>query len=150
MRVLSTQMGFVMICVAAPAAREAAKKSAGVRRALVWVGVRLLVLVMLGSRGAEAEKEAACRARWRAMARSKRDLKKKKEAQLVALPRRFGVRPRYRAATGWLVRARERMRETVEGAVEWVVRWTGRVVALAYMTRLSGGQRGSTHSACAS
>jgi hypothetical protein len=152
MRVLSTQMGFVMICVAAPAAREAAKKSAGVRRALVWVGVRLLGRVVLGSRGAEAEdaEEAACRARWRAMARSKRDLKKKKEAQLVALPRRFGVRPRYRAATGWLVRARERMRETVEGAVEWVVRWTGRVVALAYMTRLYGGQRGSTHSACAS
>jgi hypothetical protein len=150
MRVLSTQMGFVMICVAAPAAREAAKKSAGVRRALIWVGVRLVAVVLvMGSKGAEGE-EVAWRARWRAMARSKRDLKKKKEAQLVALPRRFGVRPRYRAATGWLVRARERMRETVEGAVEWVVRWTGRVVALAYMTRLYGGQRGSTHSACAS
>jgi len=29
-----------------------------------------------------------------AMPRSKRDLKKKKEAQLVALPSRLGVRPR--------------------------------------------------------
>jgi hypothetical protein len=98
MRVLSTQMGFVMICVAAPAAREAAKKSAGVRRALILVWVSLVVVVVVvvvvGSRGAREEEEEAWRARWRAMARSKRDLKKKKEAQLVALPRRFGVRPR--------------------------------------------------------
>jgi hypothetical protein len=58
------------------------------------VGVRLVAVVLvLGSKGAEGE-EVAWRARWRAMARSKRDWKKKKEAQLVALPRRFGVRPR--------------------------------------------------------
>ncbi len=84
MRVLRTQMGFVMSWVRAPAAREAAKKSAGVRR---WVGGRLLPEEdgLFGGEGSAR--------RW-AMASSRRDLKKKKEAQLVALPRRFGVRPR--------------------------------------------------------
>jgi len=70
-------MGLVMIWVAAPAAREAMKKSGGVRR-----GGRTWTSPL----------------RWRewkkTRARSARDLKKKKEAQLVALPRMFGVRPR--------------------------------------------------------
>jgi hypothetical protein len=83
MRVLSTQMGLVSSWVRAPAAREAAKKSAGVRS---WEG------------GAERREGSPSgwveeRRMW-AMACSRRDLKKKKEAQLVALPRRFGVRPR--------------------------------------------------------
>jgi hypothetical protein len=76
MRVLSTQMGLVMSWVAMPAPSEAAKKSAAVSLcpSPCWaVGGDALT--------------------W-AMARSKRDLKKKKEAQLVALPIRLGVRPR--------------------------------------------------------
>lgn len=61
-------MGFVMACVAAPARPDEAKKSAGVR------GVPSPLSV--------------------AIARSIRDLKKKNEAQLLALPTRLGVRPR--------------------------------------------------------
>lgn len=60
------------------------------------------------------------------MARSRRDLKKKKEAQLVALPSRFGVRPRYRAASGRSVAASERISETVvrEAVGARELRWT--------------------------
>lgn len=70
-------MGFVMSWVRAPAASEAAKKSAGERRCCWWW----------------AAGWGVGRRRW-AMARSMPDLKKKKDAQLVALPSRFGVRPR--------------------------------------------------------
>ena len=84
MRVLITHMGLVMIWVAAPAAREAAKKSVGVRRAVA-------AAVFLGSGPSLCPWFCCLR---RAMARSARDLKKKNEAQLVALPRRLGVRPR--------------------------------------------------------
>jgi hypothetical protein len=83
MRVLSTQIGLVISWVRAPAASEAAKKSAGVRRWRTWAGER-------GS-GSGAWRAAA--RRW-ASPRSRRALKKKKAAQLVALPSRFGVRPR--------------------------------------------------------
>lgn len=62
------------------------------------------------------------------MRRSKRDLKKKKEAQEVALPMRFGVRPRYKAARGRSVCvARLRKTETVVSAADGLfglLRWT--------------------------
>lgn len=96
-------MGLVMICVAAPARREAAKKSVGERWDLIWAWVSFFGVVTfwervdsprgeVGSDGAKGS-EGGGALRW-AMSRSKRDLKKKKEAQLVALPMRFGVRPR--------------------------------------------------------
>lgn len=47
------------------------------------------------------------------MARSARALKKKKDAQLDALPRRFGVRPLYRDATGCGVAVKVRISEMV-------------------------------------
>ena len=100
MRVLRTQIGLVMTWVATPAAKEAAKKSVGVSNCEVAL---LLVVVPLALR--------------RVMPLSARDLKKKKEAQLVALPRRFGVRPRYRAARGRSVFARLRTTLTVVRAV---------------------------------
>ena len=101
MRVLRTQIGLVMTWVATPAAKEAAKKSVGVSNcedALLLVVVVPLALSKV-------------------MPLSARDLKKKKEAQLVALPRRFGVRPRYRAARGRSVFARLRTTLTVVRAV---------------------------------
>lgn len=76
MRVLRTQIGFVSTWVAAPARPEETKKSAGVRADVP---------------GAEPEPGPSLKV---AMARSIRDLKKKKEAQLLALPTRLGVRPR--------------------------------------------------------
>lgn len=69
MRVLRTHIGLVITCVAAPAANDAVKKSTGVSRCEGWL-------------------------RSQEMARSERDLKKKKEAHEVALPMRLGVRPR--------------------------------------------------------
>ena len=75
MRVLRTQIGFVSTWVVAPARPDEMKKSTGVRRL-----------------GASAPEPEPC---FRAtIPRSILDLKKKKDAQLVALPTRFGVRPR--------------------------------------------------------
>lgn len=68
-------MGFVMHCVAAPAARLERKNS--------W-GVRTLD-------GATSAPPPALRD---ARARSALDLKKKKDAHEDAFPRRLGVRPR--------------------------------------------------------
>jgi hypothetical protein len=81
MRVLSTQIGLVMSCVAAPASRLARKKSVG--ESTERAGTP-----------SDEKKGRPWPAFREARARSARDLKKKKDAQLDALPIRLGVRPR--------------------------------------------------------
>ncbi len=81
MRVLSTHIGLVISCVAAPANRLERKKSVGVSTERAGVP-------------SEEKKGRPCPALREARARSARDLKKKKDAQLDALPIRLGVRPR--------------------------------------------------------
>lgn len=50
-------MGLVMICVAAPARREAAKKSVGERWDLIWAWVSLWMVVVVTSLWDDDEKE---------------------------------------------------------------------------------------------
>ena len=83
-------MGLVMTWTHAPASPDAMKKSVGVRSILDDDSD--VSLMSTSDTGAGDFKMA--------MARSIRDLKKKKDAQLVALPRMLGIRPRYTAAIG--------------------------------------------------
>ena len=83
-------MGFVMTWTQAPASPDATKKSVGVRLALDDDSdVSLISTSEIGAGDFKV-----------AIARSMRDLKKKKDAQLVAFPSMFGIRPRYTAVTG--------------------------------------------------
>ena len=97
-----------MICVMAPASKDEAKNSAGDREDDGDVGARGAL---------EAPPGGTLMA---TMLRSIQDLKKKKDDQPAALPRRLGVRPRYSAPRPCSVRTRPLRTETVVSAADGV------------------------------